>query len=105
MWSQNLLVCGSEGFCVRVATNMNNSEKRPLTLRDRIYQIDPIQLRKFDKLKGVAQQIAAEGIIRHLKACDRMDVRPEPLSLREIMEDATVGRRIFAETNNDVLLA
>jgi|GEM_PF-5584469 len=85
--------------------NMNNNEKRPLTLRERINQIDPIQLRKFDKLKGTALQIASEGIIRHLKACDRMGVRPEPSTLREICDDALLGKRIFAETNNDILVA
>lgn len=82
---------------------MYNREKKPVTLRDRINQIDPVQLRKFDKLTGKARDIATEGILRHLKACDRMGVLGDPSSLREICEDAALGRRIFAETNNDVL--
>lgn len=84
---------------------MYNNDKRPLTLKERIYQIDPIQARKFEKLSGAALEIASEGIIRHLKACARMEVLPEPSSLREIIEDANMGRRIFAETDNDLLTA
>ena len=46
---------------------------------------------------------ATEGILRHLRACDRMDVNPEVAAVREIIDDALNGRRVFAEsvTMND----
>ena len=33
-----------------------------------------------------------------LQACDRMDVNPETSAVREIIDDALNGRRVFAET-------
>jgi hypothetical protein len=63
-------------------------------------RIDHIQARRFSKLTGVAFEIATEGIIRHLKACDRMDVNPETSAVREIIDDALNGRRVFAETQD-----
>ena len=69
-----------------------------MTLQDRVLQIDHIQARRFSKLNGVALDIATEGIVRHLKACDRMDVNPETSAVREIIDDALNGRRVFAET-------
>ena len=41
--------------------------------------------------------IATEGIIRHLAACDRMDVNPDISAVREIIDDALNGRRVYAE--------
>lgn len=78
---------------------------RPMTLQDRILQIDHIQARRFSKLSGAAFDIAAEGIIRHLRACARMDVNPDASAVREIIDDALNGRRVFAETSNDLLAA
>ena len=49
---------------------------KPMTLYDRIMQIDHIQARRFSKLTGETAEIATEGIIRHLRACARMDVNP-----------------------------
>lgn len=69
-----------------------------LPLNERLMRIDHIQARRFSKLNGVALEIATEGIIRHLKACDRMDVNPETSAVREIIDDALNGRRVFAET-------
>ena len=69
-----------------------------LPLNERLMRIDHIQARRFSKLTGVAFEIATEGIIRHLKACDRMDVNPETSAVREIIDDALNGRRVFAET-------
>jgi hypothetical protein len=46
----------------------------------------------------VALEIATEGILRHLRACDRMDVNPDTSAVREIIDDALNGRRVFAET-------
>ncbi len=69
-----------------------------LPLNERLMRIDHIQARRYSKLNGLALEIATEGIIRHLKACDRMDVNPETSAVREIIDDALNGRRVFAET-------
>lgn len=71
---------------------------RHLPLDERILRIDHIQARRYSKLGGVALAIATEGILRHLRACDRMDVNPDTSAVREIIDDAINGRRVFAET-------
>ncbi len=78
---------------------------KPMTLQDRILQIDHIQARRFSKLAGEPLEIASEGIIRHLRACARMDVNPDASAVREIIDDALNGRRVFAEVSNDLLAA
>jgi hypothetical protein len=78
---------------------------RQITLQERILQIDHIQARRFAKLSGATMEIATEGIIRHLKACQKMDVNPDASAVREIIDDALNGRRVFAETSNDLLAA
>jgi hypothetical protein len=78
---------------------------KQITLQDRILQIDHIQARRFAKLSGAPMEIAIEGIIRHLRACARMDVNPDASAVREIIDDALNGRRVFAETSNDLLAA
>lgn len=70
-------------------------------LADRLRMIDHIQARRYSKLGGAAFEIATEGIIRHLRACDRMDVNPDVAAVREIIDDALNGRRVFAETFNN----
>ena len=74
---------------------------RHLPLEERILKIDHIQARRFSKLNGPALEIATEGIMRHLRACDRMDVNPDSSAVREIIDDALNGRRVFAETAQD----
>lgn len=76
---------------------------RPMTLHDRVLQIDHIQARRFSKLNGDTLEIATEGIIRHLRACRRQDCNPDGGAIREIIDDALNGRRIFTETNDDHL--
>lgn len=78
---------------------------KQITLQDRILQIDHIQARRFSKLTGDSIDIASEGIIRHLRACAKMDVNPDASAVREIIDDALNGRRVFAETSNDLLAA
>ena len=78
---------------------------RPMSLQDRVLQIDHIQARRFSKLTGDTLEIATEGIIRHLRACVRMDVNPDASAVREIIDDALNGRRVLAETSNDLLAA
>lgn len=75
------------------------TETHPLA--ERLKMIDHIQARRFSKLAGSALEIATEGIIRHLRACDRMDVNPDVAAVREIIDDALNGRRVFAETFNN----
>ena len=76
-----------------------------MTLQDRILQIDHIQARRYSKLTEDAVEIATQGIIRHLRACARMEVNPDASAVREIIDDALNGRRVFAETSNDLLAA
>lgn len=76
-----------------------------MTLQDRILQIDHIQARRYSKLIDDAMEIATQGIIRHLRACARMEVNPDASAVREIIDDALNGRRVFAETSNDLLAA
>ncbi len=78
---------------------------RHLPLSERILKIDHIQARRFSKLGGPPLDIATEGIIRHLRACDRMDVNPDASAVREIIDDALNGRRVYAETSNDRVAA
>ncbi len=74
---------------------------RHLPLEDRLLRIDHIQARRYSKLSGATLDIATEGILRHLRACDRMDVNPDTSAVREIIDDALNGRRVFAETADD----
>ena len=79
---------------------MNFTMTSPLA--ERLKTIDHIQARRYSKLSGAPLDIATEGILRHLRACDRMDVNPDVAAVREIIDDALNGRRVFAETFNDV---
>ncbi len=72
-----------------------------LPLEERLQIIDHIQARRYSKLTGTAIDIATEGILRHLRACDRMDVNPDIAAVREIIDDAINGRRVFAESFGD----
>jgi hypothetical protein len=69
-------------------------------LDERLKKIDHIQARRFSKLSGTSLDIATEGIMRHLRACDRMDVNPDISAVREIIDDALNGRKVFAETTD-----
>jgi hypothetical protein len=105
-----IFVCSSVKKTVNLVKNNLEGElkvaaAKPMTLQERILQIDHIQARRFAKLTGDAMEIAAEGIIRHMRACARMDVNPDASAVREIIDDALNGRRVFAETSNDLLAA
>jgi hypothetical protein len=78
---------------------------RHLPLDERILRIDHIQARRYSKLGGVPLEIARQGILRHLRACDRMDVNPDTSAVREIIDDALNGRRVFAETEEQTQAA
>jgi hypothetical protein len=104
-----LLYVGSNMTNPRVVNIIEGEEEvaaaKPMTLQDRVLQIDHIQARRLSKLAGDSLEIASEGIIRHLRACARMDVNPDASAVREIIDDAINGRRVFAETSNDLLAA
>jgi hypothetical protein len=70
---------------------------RGLPLQERITKVDLTQASRFGRLTGTALEIATEGIIRHLAACDRQDVWPDKSAIREIIDDALNGKRIYAE--------
>lgn len=70
---------------------------RHLPIDQRLEQINPAQAQRFSNLRGTAKHIATEGIIRHLKACDRMNVNPDCSAIREIIDDALNGLRVYAE--------
>lgn len=72
---------------------------KSLNLQERILQIDHIQARRFAKLTGLTLEIATEGILRHLKACLKQDALPDASALREIIDDAMNGRKVFAEND------
>jgi hypothetical protein len=78
---------------------------RSITLNERILRIDHIQARRYSKLTGEALEIATAGILRHLRACEKMDVNPDASAVREIIDDALNGRRVYAETSQDTLIA
>ena len=60
-------------------------------------QIDFIQARRFAALDPGGREIAETGIKRHLQACRRMEVGVDISALREIIDDAQNGRRVYAE--------
>ncbi|MER3428080.1 MAG: hypothetical protein C4334_08255 [Pyrinomonas sp.] len=80
---------------------MNIGTAAAMSLEERLKKIDHIQARRYAKLSGLAREIATEGILRHLRACDRMDVNPDVAAVREIIDDALNGRRVFAEPLDD----
>lgn len=113
MWPEILCVCkeSASRTTVRASNRQSKNPKtgaggsnltvtfdRHLPLDERIQRIDHIQARRYSKLAGRTLEIATEGILRHLRACDRMDVNPDTSAVREIIDDAINGRRVFAET-------
>lgn len=68
-----------------------------MTLTDRIAEVCPLQARRFARLTGLARTIAVGGIYRHFDACDRMGVEPDKAAIREIMDDAIIGRAVYLE--------
>jgi hypothetical protein len=69
--------------------------------------IDRVQARRYAQLSGQALEIANDGLRRHLRACDRMEIHPDSSAIREIIDYALSGRQIVIrgagspETNAD----
>ncbi|HLM62024.1 MAG TPA: hypothetical protein VK308_14555 [Pyrinomonadaceae bacterium] len=76
---------------------MADQKRNQITLQDRLNSIDYFQAQRFAKLEGDALETVKEGIIRHLRACARMEVNPDGLALKELIDDALSGRGSFAE--------
>ena len=72
------------------------TEARRKNILERLILHDLILARRFNKLHGAALEIAVEGILRHMKACERMDMLFDMGAVREIIEDAVQGRKIYA---------
>jgi N-acetylglutamate synthase-like GNAT family acetyltransferase len=75
-------------------------DNRGRSMEERLSSIDPIQARRYYGLSGEASEVATDGIRRHLSACDRMDVNPDPSAIREIIDDALKGRRVIVESRS-----
>lgn len=86
---------------IRKVGEVNTSPSQPkansMSLTDRILMIDQVQARRFSRLKGKPLEIATEGIIRHLRACSKMDITPDHSAIREIIDDAQNERSVFSE--------
>ncbi len=75
--------------------------RKPYTFEQMIDSIDSAQGRRFRLLRGEAKQIAIDGITRHFKACAKVGCSPDKGTLREVIDDAINGRRVFDELEND----
>lgn len=81
--------------------NKDTKKRARLNFATYLRKIDEMQGNRFAKLDEAAAEIAAEGIARHLRACTRMDVQPDIPAIREIIDDANQGKRVFADTSID----
>lgn len=68
-----------------------------MNLANILPEIDAQQARRFAKLTGTALSIAREGIRRHLAACEAYDCRPDAAAIREVIDDAQNGKRIWLD--------
>lgn len=64
-------------------------------------EIDKIQAQRLSRLRGNTRLMAVEGIIRHLRACRRLQMPPCAAAVREIIDDALEGRCVYAITGDD----
>ena len=67
-----------------------------LTLDERIKRLSPKEAKRYSKLTGTPNNIATEGIIRHLAACDRTEIPADYRAVKEIIDDALNGKRTYA---------
>ncbi len=67
-----------------------------LTLDERIKRLSLKEAKRYSKLTGRPNNIATEGIIRHLAARDRHDIPADYRAVKEIIDDALNGKRIYA---------
>lgn len=73
-------------------------EQRGLTeidLEYRLQSLDQVQAGRYARLSGEALEIAHDGLRRYFRGCDRMEVAADGSAIREIIDDALTGRRVF----------
>lgn len=61
----------------------------------RVTALCHIQGRRLDQLRGPYRRLADAGIMRHFRACDRLDVPICAAAMREIIDDALQGRQVW----------
>ena len=69
--------------------------------RERINRVNRNLHDKLAKLAPALQQIAIIGIARHLIACDKTKCPPSLEAMSEIIKDAKLGRKVYANTGQD----
>lgn len=69
--------------------------------RERIFRVNRNLHDKLGKLAPALQQIAINGIARHLIACDKTKCPPSLEAMSEIIKDAKLGRKVYADTGHD----
>lgn len=81
---------------------MQKADKiRAAALADIINPVDPTQARRIRKLTGDSLDITIEGIQRHYHFCNKSGVNPDASAIREIIDDALLGKRVFDSTEDD----
>lgn len=66
-----------------------------------IENIDKRYVNRYQHLNESQKAIANAGILRHLRACRRVGCSPDANAIREIIEDAIVGKRVYDIINDD----
>lgn len=67
----------------------------------KLLELDRSQARRFARLTFNQQTIAVEGIIEHLRASKHNGSNPDILAIKEIIDGAQIGQRVFDRTSND----
>ncbi len=67
----------------------------------KLFELDRSQARRFARLTFNQQKIAVEGIIQHLRASKHNDSNPDIHAIKEIIDGAQIGQRVFDRTSND----
>lgn len=69
----------------------------PLSLEERVFEVNRFQARRFRLLTGRARSISEAGILRHLAACAANGCEPDLDAIREIITDAQNGLSVFKQ--------
>lgn len=72
-----------------------------MTLLDILKRISSFQAARYEKLTGETLDIAKAGILRHLRACARNKCVPGADAIREIIDDAQNGIKVFDVADHD----
>ena len=77
--------------------------KKPTTLHELICEVSPKEGKRFAKLKGYRLQIAREGIIHHFRVCKKGKIEYDPAAIREVIDGALKGERVYAEEEANIV--